>query len=48
MKIYEMPMCEKCKERAITRYLQIWLCGRCLEKVDNKMKLMQREMFLTE
>ena len=47
--IYGVPMCEKCKEeKAITRYMQIWLCGRCLEKIDKKMKLMQREMFLTE
>ena len=48
MKIYDIPSCEKCKEKAITRYLQTWLCGRCLEKVDKIMKQKQREMFLTE
>ena len=49
MKIYDIPVCEKCnEEKAMTRWMQTWLCGRCLEKADKMMKQKHREMFLTE
>jgi len=50
MKIYERPRCQKegCGELAITVYASTWLCGRCIEKVCNKIKQKQMELFLTE
>ena len=46
MKIYEIPTCEKCKERAIGRTNGMWLCGRCLEKFVKMMSQKNKELFL--
>ena len=48
MKILNRPPCIKCGEPALTLVCDIWMCGNCYVKLNEKMKKKRQELFLKE
>lgn len=42
MNIMNRPICEGCGEQALGHFWGLWLCGKCIEKADKKLKEEQK------